>query len=181
MSSLFAAIYLFAYFFLPGLLLEEFLLEKAFKKRKGLCFLMNVRDIMVRKVITIDKEASVRKACRKMTREKVGSLLITDNGSAIGIVTERDVIRKVVQSGKDSEIMLIKRIMSTPLVVISPAATLELAVDTMIENRIKKLPVISDDSELIGIVSATDIIANNPKYLKKVAALIMHGVDAVGG
>jgi len=142
---------------------------------------MDVKDIMIRKVIIVDADATVRNACKLMDKHDVGCLLVTKNSSAVGIVTERDVIRKVVKNGKDPEILTIKRIMTTPLVVISPEASVETAVDTMIKNRIKKLPVVSDENDLIGIVTATDIITNSPEYLKKVASLMVRDVTGIGG
>ncbi len=142
---------------------------------------MDVRDIMTRKVITVDADATVRNACKLMDKYDVGCLLVTKNNSAVGIVTERDVIRKVVKNGKDPEILTIKRIMTTPLVVISPEASVETVVDTMIKNRIKKLPVVSDENDLLGIVTATDIVTNCPEYLKKVASLMVRELKGIGG
>ena len=142
---------------------------------------MSVSDIMKKKVITADVSISVRKACQIMTKKNVGSLLVTEKDSAVGIMTERDVIRKVVRTGKDPEILTVKRVMSTPLIVISPDASIELAVDTLIKNKIKKLPVVTSEDELVGILSATDIIANNPRYLKRVASLMVKRFDLVGG
>ena len=143
---------------------------------------MDVKDIMTKKVITVDANSTVRNACKLMDKHDVGCLLVTEDGSsAVGIVTERDIIRKVVKSGKDPEIMTIKRIMTTPLVVISPEASVETAVDTMIKNKIKKLPVVSDENDLVGIVTATDIILNSPSYLKKVASLMVRELKGIGG
>jgi CBS domain-containing protein len=143
---------------------------------------MDVKDIMTKKVITVDANSTVRNACKLMDKHDVGCLLVTEEGSsAVGIVTERDVIRKVVKNGKDPEIITIKRIMTTPLVVISPEASVETAVDTMIKNRIKKIPVVSDENDLVGIVTATDIVTNCPSYLKKVASLMVREVKGIGG
>jgi len=143
---------------------------------------MDVKDIMVKKVITIDANSTVRNACKLMDKHNVGCLLVTEgSSSAVGIVTERDVISKVVKNGKDPEIMTIKRIMTTPLVVISPEASVETAVDTMIKNKIKKLPVVSDENDLVGIVTTTDIVTNSPSYLKKVASLMVREVKGIGG
>lgn len=143
---------------------------------------MDVKDIMTQKVITVDADSTVRNACKLMDKHNVGCLLVTEgSSSAIGIVTERDIIRKVVKNGKDPEILTIKRIMTTPLVVISPEASVETAVDTLIKNKIKKLPVVSDENDLVGIVTATDIVLNSPSYLKKVASLMVRELKGIGG
>jgi len=130
-------------------------------------------DVMVRTVVTIDENASVKEAADIMNQFEIGSIIATRKGKAVGIITERDLLKRIVAEGKNAKKTTVKDIMSSPLVVITPNTDLEEAARLMFEKKIKKLPVI-DQNRLVGLVSLTDIARYQPEIiniLQKLAAI----------
>jgi len=103
---------------------------------------LKVRDVMVREVVTVDENASVKEAVDIMNEFQIGSIIVLENGKAKGIVTERDLLRRVIAEAKDVVNTKVKEIMTTPLVVAEPGTDLEEAVKLMFESKIKKLAVV---------------------------------------
>ncbi len=116
-----------------------------------------VSDIMSSPVITIDVEASVKEATRSMIDNKIGSILVTKQGKPLGIVTERDLIERIVAPSRDPSKTKIKEIMSAPLITISKETGILVAMRKMREYEISRL-VVMDDDTLLGIISETDIV-----------------------
>ena len=128
-------------------------------------------NVMVKKVITVDENASVKEAADIMNKFEIGSVITTRKGKPIGIITERDLLKRIVSEGRNAKKTTVKEIMSSPLVVISTNTDLEEAARLMFEMKIKKLPVTEQD-RLVGLVSLTDIARAQPmiKFLQKLAA-----------
>src|SRR5215212_4165367 len=130
-----------------------------------------VGELMTQKIETIGILSSVREASKKMRDNNVSSLVVIDdsNNKPTGIVTERDLVRKVcvndTSSNSSSRTMLIKNIMSSPLVTIDSRMPVEAAADVMIQNKVRHLLVVenNDINRPLGIVTATDFVA----YLKE--------------
>ena len=116
-----------------------------------------VESIMERKVMAVDLNANSRDCARAMAKRGVSCAVITQSNSAIGIVTERDLVSKVLAEGVDSKNVLVRDIMSTPLITITPDAFVSQAADVMAKYRIRRLVVIDRQGALIGIVTAGDI------------------------
>ena len=114
-----------------------------------------VKDIMTKTVITIDANRTVTEATALMTEKNVSNLIVMDNNTPTGIVTERDFVRKVLAKNKPSTTK-ISEIMSTPLRVIDPDAPIKEAARKMIRKGIRRLPVMQDN-KLVGIITTTDI------------------------
>ena len=114
-----------------------------------------VKDIMTKTVITIDANRTVTEATALMTEKNVSNLIVMDNNTPKGIVTERDFVRKVLAKNKPSTTK-ISEIMSTPLRVIDPDAPIKEAARKMIRKGIRRLPVMQDN-KLVGIITTTDI------------------------
>jgi CBS domain-containing protein len=134
--------------------------------------LLRVGDVMVREVITIDENATVKEAAEVMNKFEIGCLIAVRKGKAVGIITERDLLKRVVAEAKDVNKTRVKDVMSSPLVVVEPDLDLEEAVKLMFQMKIKKLPVV-DGKRLVGLVSLTDIARFQPqmmKILKQLAA-----------
>jgi len=132
---------------------------------------LKVEDVMVTDVISISARASVKKAAEIMNKYEIGSLLVVENNRAIGIITERDLLKRVVAKALNPAKTRVKEIMSKPLIVAEPDMDLEEAVKLMFEMKIKKLPVVKD-GKLVGLVSLTDVARFQPhmiKILKKLA------------
>jgi CBS domain-containing protein len=131
---------------------------------------LRVGDVMVRGVVTVDENASVKEAVDIMNEFQIGSLIVLEKGKAKGIVTERDFLRRVVAGAKDVMNTKVKEIMTTPLVVVEPSTDLEEAVKLMFQNKIKKLAVV-DANKLVGIVTLTDIARVQPQIMKMLKQL----------
>jgi CBS domain-containing protein len=133
---------------------------------------MLVKDIMVTDVKTIDPGATVQQAAKKMADFSIGCLIAVKSGKLSGIVTERDMIRKVIVKGKISSETAIKDIMTKRVIMIDPETDIEEASEVMISKKIKKLPVLKEDN-LIGIITAMDIVAAQPKLIKQISELFL--------
>jgi CBS domain-containing protein len=119
-----------------------------------------VSDILARKgasVMTIDASTTVLDALRLMDDKNIGSVVVTDDGKYVGLLTERDYARKVILRGKSSEITYVREIMSTDLPHIIPENSVETCMHIMSENNIRYLPVFKNDL-LCGIVSINDLV-----------------------
>lgn len=129
---------------------------------------LKVGDIMTAKVIVVPLGESLYEVAKLMDKFEIGSVIIVDNDKgkhAKGIITERDLIHKVIAKKKDPYTTKVDSIMSAPLRVVKPETSLEDAANAMKENRIKRLPVVNNDNELIGIMSEGDIMKIFPAVI----------------
>ena len=109
-------------------------------------------------VLTIDAEATVFEAIKRMVEANVGALLVTEGGKVAGIVTERDYLRRVTLEGRTEEETLVREIMTAPLVYVTPETSVDECMAIMTERRIRHLPVFTEDRDLAGIVSIGDVV-----------------------
>ena len=117
-----------------------------------------VKDIMIRDVKTASTEDTVLKAAEVMNRYEIGSIVVTKNGNPVGIITERDILKRVVCKEKDPAKTKTIEVMSKPLVTVKPHVTITRATRKMVKQKIKKLVVINAD-HLVGVLSLTDLIS----------------------
>ena len=118
---------------------------------------------MVKKVITLEKGAKIIDAAKVMKENSIGSVVIIENDKAVGIVTERDLVRKAVANNNIDK--NVEDVMSSPLIVVTPETSIEDASKAMKENRIKRLIVIDNEGVLKGIISEDDIIKVLPSII----------------
>jgi CBS domain-containing protein len=120
-----------------------------------------VRDIMSRKLYTVNPTASVKEAASIMSRPKIGSVIVTEGTKQrpLGIVTEGDISRAVAK-GRDPTKVQVRAIMSKPLITISSDLKVEEAARIMTNADVKKLPVIEKD-RMVGIITQTDIVGSS--------------------
>lgn len=130
-----------------------------------------VRDIMTRSVQTVGVSASVREAILKMNKYRIGSIVVIGRGKPVGIVTERDILERIVEPFIDPRTMGVKEIMSSPVVTIAPDISIEEAATLMAKNMIKKLPVIEGD-RLVGIITTMDLMKAGPKLINVLEDLL---------
>jgi len=126
---------------------------------------LKVEDVMVKEVITIDENSTVKESAEVMNKFEIGCLIAVRKGKAMGIITERDLLKRVIANTRDPAKTKVKDIMSSPLVVVEPSTDLEEAVKLMFQMKIKKLPVV-DGKHLIGLISLTDIARFQPQMMK---------------
>jgi len=141
-----------------------------------------VKEIMTTDLKTVRPSDNVKEAACLMNESNIGCLIVVSGtGKIEGIVTERDILTDVVAEGKDSCSVTIGEIMSKDVVVISPDVSLEDAADVMTEKKIKKLPVV-ESGRLVGIVTATDLVAYEKDLIEKVATLLtISPMKRIGG
>ena len=101
---------------------------------------LRVEDVMITEVITIDENASVKDAANIMNKYEIGSLIAVRKGKAIGIITERDLLKRVIVDAKNAKKTKVSEAMSSPLEVIAAGTDLEEAIRLMFQKKIKKLP-----------------------------------------
>lgn len=116
-----------------------------------------VRNVMSKKVVTVDGATTVKAGASLMARRKCSCLVVLQGGIAIGIVTERDLVRKILASGVDPSKVLISDVMSTPLVTIGSDSSVLEAAEKMSEYLIRRLAVVDGKGELVGLITAGDI------------------------
>jgi CBS domain-containing protein len=108
-------------------------------------------------VLKIDASATVFDALKKIVDKNVGSILVTDGDEVVGIMTERDYLRKIAIHGRTSHDTFVNEIMSSPLVYVTPETTVEESMAIMTDRRIRHLPVVEDD-DVVGIISIGDLV-----------------------
>ena len=126
---------------------------------------LSVEDVMTMDVITIDENASVKEAAETMSQNEISCVIAARKGKAIGIITETDLLKRVIVEGKNAKKTKIGEIMSSPLEVVAPDTSLEDALQLMLEKKIKKLAVV-EKKHLLGLVSLTDIARCQPAIIK---------------
>jgi CBS domain-containing protein len=112
-----------------------------------------------RNVLEIEATETVFEAIKRMVEANVGSILVTDGGQIVGIMTERDYLRKIALEGRASRETQVGEIMSSPLVYVTPQTTVEETMAVMTDRRIRHLPVVEGDpEEVVGVVSIGDVV-----------------------
>jgi len=120
----------------------------------------HVSDILRAKggdVLKIEKTATVFDAITKIVEANVGSILVTDGDQVVGIMSERDYLRKIAVQGRTSRDTQVGEIMSSPLIYVTPETTIEESMAIMTDRRIRHLPVVEND-EVVGIISIGDVV-----------------------
>jgi signal-transduction protein with cAMP-binding, CBS, and nucleotidyltransferase domain len=118
----------------------------------------SIGEIMTTRIETIGLEDNAQEAARKMKHKNVSSLVVVDkNDQAVGIVTERDLVREVCVQDASSNQHLIKNIMSSPIVTIDPNSSVETAANVMMQNKVRHLVVVNEKKTL-GIITATNFV-----------------------
>lgn len=126
----------------------------------------SVGEIMTKKLETIAISNSAQEAAKKMRDKNVSSLLVIDNNNnTIGIVTERDLVRKVCVNDASSKHTMIQEVTSSPLITIDAISSIEVAADVMTQNKVRHLLVVEDNdiNKPLGIITPGDFT----DYLKE--------------
>jgi len=148
----------------PKNLKKEFpsVLDSAYKQYlRDLSRYKEVSHIMSQDVITINPESSMAEAARIMGEKHIGSLVVKKYETPVGIVTERDLLSKVLALGKDPVKEKVEALMSFPLITIGPSAKIKEAAQMMIQKK-GRLAVF-DGGKLVGVITASDLISSLPE------------------
>lgn len=120
-----------------------------------------VKEAMKTNLVMVEPSTTVLDAAKIMKKRKIGNVIIVEKKQPIGILTESDILKKVVAEGKNVNEVIVKDVMTTPIVVIDPYVTLEVAMETMGKCNVRRLPV-TENNKLIGIITQKDISRMSP-------------------
>jgi CBS domain-containing protein len=125
----------------------------------------SIAEVMTQKLETIKSSASAQDAAKRMSDKRISSLVVTDKTDiAIGIVTERDLVRRICVHDASSKHTIVEQIMSSALVTIDADSPIDVAADIMLQNNVRHLLVIQDNdtNKPVGIITPSDFVG----YLK---------------
>ncbi len=135
-----------------------------------------VEEVMSRKPRIGTPDMSVRQAAQMMRNEDVGSLIIVDKNEAVGMLTERDLLEKIVSVGRSASRTKVRSVMSHPLVTVGPKETIINAARMMATLKLRRLPVVSR-GKLIGILTEKDVLKLSPSLIELTREWSMLGVQ----
>jgi CBS domain-containing protein len=140
---------------------------------------VKVDSVAKRDLVTVDEEASVAWAAKLMRDRNLGSLVVTGRGLPIGIVTERDMLQKVLAEARDPKTTKVKDIMSSTGVSIEHDRSLREATDLMNRRRVRRM-LVTENGKIVGIFTQRDVLALNRLclYCGKEIASILEGANA---
>ena len=131
---------------------------------------VKVADVMSPKPVKVQEDTPIIKCARLMLKKKVGSLIVVRKKRLVGLLTEKDILRKVVAKNKDTKKIKAKEIMTKKLVVTRPDVDILGAMEQMKKKQIRRLPVVSRDRKLLGMLTMKDALNLQPHlydYLKE--------------
>lgn len=117
---------------------------------------MKAKEIMTSEVVSVDRETPIKEAAVKMAETDVGSVIVNDNDSLIGIITDRDITIRAVANNDDLKNITCEDIMSSDVITANTNANMEEVIDLMSENQIKRIPIV-ENNQVVGIISLRDI------------------------
>jgi len=125
---------------------------------------MFVRDIMTVNVVTMPLEASVLEVAKSMSDMDISSVIITDEDRPLGIITEADIVRRVIVQNRDPKTTQASEIMSSPIIHVEPSTPLTDAMRVMAKSSIRRVAVLKNNS-LAGIITSRDILRWSPELI----------------
>lgn len=128
---------------------------------------LTVGDIMTRDVKVVGPDTCVNEVVSAMIKFEIGSIIVVTDDKPVGVISEHDILRRVVEPCLPPETTTARQIMTSPVMTISESASLDDVVKLMAEKRVRKIPVVKKD-KLVGIVTYTDIVS---KVLRMVSIL----------
>lgn len=129
---------------------------------------MKISDILRHKgsaVVTIAPTGPVQEMLAKLAEHNVGALVVVDDGQVLGIVSERDVVRRINERGSAVLLSTVSEIMTTDVFTCSPQESVDSIAETMTQRRIRHVPIV-DDGQLVGIVSIGDVVLSRIRQLE---------------
>jgi len=120
---------------------------------------MKVNEVMQNNIVSVSTTASIQDAAKLMADANIGCILVTENARFVGIVTERDLLKKVVAIGSDPTKETVKKVMSSPLITIDANEDIETANNMMEKNRIRRLPI-TINGKIEGIITSRTVLKN---------------------
>ena len=132
---------------------------------------LKVREVMVTNLVTIGPNGLIFEAAKLMRDKKVGSVIVVKKQKVLGIVTERDLVRRVLAENRDPKMVKMKDVMSTPVFSISPEEDIVNAAHIMRQRGIRRVVVIAGD-ELVGVITTNDLARNMKRHIEELASTL---------
>jgi len=130
-----------------------------------------VRDIMSKDLRVVRSDTIMKEVVATMNKYDVGSIIVVQSGRPIGIITERDILTRMVEDNLAPDTITARHVMTSPVITISENASIEEAARFMATKKAKRLPVMSD-AKLVGILTFTDIAVKVPQLLSILEELV---------
>lgn len=118
---------------------------------------MKIKDIMTKEIACVDASSTAADAAKKMKDQNVGTVMIIDQNQLKGMVTDRAITTKAVAENKDPRSLPVTDIMTKDVIGCSEEDDVFDALRTMGENKVRRLPVVNDQDQLVGVISMADI------------------------
>ena len=131
-----------------------------------------VRDVMTKDVRVVRPDTSVKEVVAVMNKFDIGSIVVVQGERPVGIITERDILKRIVEPCLDPETVTARQIMTSPVVTIDENASINEAAKLMAKKGIKRLLVTRNKDELMGIITFTDIVTKVPDMLSILEELV---------
>lgn len=126
---------------------------------------LSVKEVQSHDVYWLEPKATVQEAAEMMLKNNISSITIEEDARPVGIITERDIVQRVIAAKKDPQKVTCKDVMTSPMLTTRPDVDLGAALQKMIKGSVKRLVVIDDSFHAIGMISYTDIINVSPALL----------------
>lgn len=134
-----------------------------------------LRKIMIEKVVTIEPNSTIRQAAELMNLHEIGCVVVIDQEKPVGILTERDLLKRIICESRSPDSTRVRTMMSKPLITATPEMHAGDSAKLMFERNIKKLPVI-ENGRLVGLVTLTDLL-RSPGVLDFLNKLALDGTS----
>jgi len=130
-----------------------------------------VRDVMSKDVKVVRPDTTIKEVVATMNKFNIGSLIVMQSDKPVGIITERDVLRRIIELSLAPETQTARHVMTSPITTTNETASIEEAAKLMAKKKIKRLPVIND-GKLVGILTYTDIVFKVPTLLSVLEEIV---------
>jgi len=127
---------------------------------------------MTKDVRVVRPDTNVKEVVAVMNKFDIGSIIVVQGDRPVGIITERDILRRIVEPCLAPETLTARQVMTSPVVTIDENASINEAAKLMVKKRIKRLLVTRNNNELVGIITFTDIVTKVPDLLNILEELV---------
>ena len=138
-------------------------------------------DLVSRPPVIVLPEATILEAARAMRDRNVGSVLVHEEGSVVGILTDRDIVMGLANGGFVKPQQCVRELMTRDPVCLSSRDDIETGLERMRQHRVRRMPVLNDRGELVGVVSLDDMFMHMRRTLSTAAELVEEEVAATEG
>jgi len=123
-----------------------------------------VREVMTRDVKVVRADTTIKEVVATINKFNIGSIIVVQADRPVGIITERDILRKIMEPSLAPETLIARHVMTSPVITINENASIEEAAKLMAKKKVKRLPVMNN-GKLVGILTYTDIVFKVPTML----------------